>query len=73
MKRKQLFLEQYEIHNVKVLGYVDFDYAAVPLEMHTHPDAMEFCYMIRGQQSYVVQNQTYILLDSQKFIELRNQ
>ena len=73
MKRKQLFLEQYEIHNVKVLGYVDFDYAAVPLEMHTHPDAMEFCYMIRGQQSYVVQNQTYILKGSEIFLTYPNE
>lgn len=73
MKRSQLYFEQYQVHNVKRLGYVDFDCAAVPLDMHTHRDSMEICYMIRGQQSYVVNQKNYTLKGSEIFLTYPNE
>lgn len=65
--------ESLGISGVREFNYRNFSYAEQPLETHIHPDAIEICFLYRGEQTYCVGNEDYHLHGLDVFITYPNE
>lgn len=72
-QRKRYLLEQERIWGFRELCASSFDQASSPLTDHVHPDAVEICFLCRGQQSYWVGGQYYEMRGLDVFMTYPNE
>lgn len=61
-------LAKHGVVNVSRLGYYNHSRAQPGLSDHTHPVAIEICFLVTGRQTYVVGDKTYRLRGGDVFI-----
>lgn len=61
-------LVKHGVMNVSRLGYYNHSRAQPGLSEHTHPVAIEICFLVKGRQTYVVGDKTYRLRGGDVFI-----
>ncbi len=59
---------KHDVMNVSLLGYYNHSRAQPGLSEHTHPVAIEICFLVKGRQTYIVGNKTYHLRGGDVFI-----
>lgn len=65
--------EYYGMNNFLRLGRINYNKASFPLEMHSHPNTIEICYLAKGKQSYVVDDKEYSISGGDVFWTLPNE
>lgn len=73
MGRVRYYPEQLGICGVQELVEVCFDAAVEPLPLHSHPDAMELCFLAGGSQAYAVGDARFPLRGGQMFLTYPNE
>ena len=67
-ERQILIAEQLDLNGLLLLGRQTLGRAAAPLEDHIHPGAMEFVVVMKGEESYYVNNRCYPLQGGDVFV-----
>lgn len=73
MGRVIYYPEQLGIYGVRELVEVYFDAAVEPLPVHSHPDAMELCFLAGGSQAYAVGDARFPIRGGQMFLTYPNE
>ena len=68
--RMSLFPSKIGIANIALVGKLNCSRALDPLKTHFHNDILEICYLNKGTQTYIVNNETYSLTGGDVFITL---
>lgn len=61
------------IPGIRLFGHLVNKKAQKPLVMHIHPDCMEICYIVKGNQIYKTENEEYPLTGDNVFIAYPNE
>ncbi len=73
MIRQTLSPKEHGIAQLHEFGFYRNTAAHAELAEHAHPDALEFCFLARGQQCYRLQDQNYELRGGECFLSLPNE
>lgn len=68
LRRIEISPEQLGVPDVSLFGRYNYTHAEPGLSPHAHPQSMEFCFLVRGRQSYRVGNRTYPLSGGDAFV-----
>lgn len=71
--RKILTKEEIKINNLESIGHWRNNKATAPLLSHMHKDCIEFVVMIKGSQSYSIDDEIYNITGGDVFISFENQ
>lgn len=71
--RIELNARQLGVPAVELLGRYDYPSAQPGLAMHSHRNAMEFCFLARGRQTYRVGGRAYTLRGGDVFLTYPNE
>ena len=72
-ERRILDFRPLGIRDAVVLGRYSYAAAHKPLEVHSHGDRLEICYLESGRQTYVVDGKTFELTGGDVLVTLPNQ
>jgi AraC-like DNA-binding protein len=67
-ERRILNLRELGIPDVPLVGRYEYHYAHPGLRTHTHPSAIEICYLARGKQTYRIGERQYHLVGGDLFV-----
>lgn len=67
-RRIELTSNQIGVPGVELFGRYNYAHAERSLERHAHEQAMEFCFLLRGHQTYRVGRRTYQLTGGDVFV-----
>lgn len=71
--RQVLYDESTRIPGLVLFGHNINSKAELPLKLHTHKDCIEIVILVKGQESYFIEDQKYDLSGGDVFISLFNQ
>ena len=72
-KRQVYTSKEIGISGIRLFGHLVNSNAQKPLMMHTHPDCMEICYIVKGNQTYKTEDLEYELTGDDVFITFPNE
>ena len=72
-RRTDIHIDKVGLNGIRELVRVDFNESNDKLDRHLHPDAIELCYIAKGQQVYCVEEREYKIRKDMVFVAHPNE